>query len=235
MHTDTVRRRPLGWTRHGRPVWPIAGGSEDGPPADPPPDPANPPVDPPPDPQPDPANAPPDPPDKGFPADAPVAEMTAVQQAAYWKDRARKHEDRVKARSDYDAVKAKADRFDALEREQLSDVDKATADAVAARAETAEVRAAMVDTHIAAAVTAGRISQDHADVLLDGLDRSKYLSDGRVDTDKVTALLNAIAPATGAAQTFPDLGQGRRHGSAKPSVASGRDMFDARREQRKTS
>src|SRR3546814_1652596 len=35
-----------------------------------------------------------------FPADTPVKDMTAEQQAAYWQDKARKHEDRVKKYGD---------------------------------------------------------------------------------------------------------------------------------------
>lgn len=214
--------QPIGFRRNGTPVWPIAGGSAE-PPADPPP--ADPPQDPPADPPPA------DPPaDRGFPEGVPVAEMTTEQQVAYWRHYARQHEQRAKDRADYDALKAKADQFDELQRQQMSDHDRAVEQARSeARAEVlAEAGARMVDAHIEAAVTAQRLTQDQADVLLDGLDRTKFLTDEHtVDTAKVSALLDRFAPDKG--KRFPDLGQGRRDGKVKPSVAAGAEMFEARR------
>jgi hypothetical protein len=49
--------------------------------------------------------------DDGYPANTPVAEMTHQQAAAYWRHQSRKHEDRVKAMGDYDALKQKADDY----------------------------------------------------------------------------------------------------------------------------
>lgn len=170
--------------------------------------------------------------DKGFPDNTPVADMTAEQQAAYWKFHARKHEERANARADYDAVKAKADELDELKKSQMSDQDKAVQEAKdQARAETlAEVGGRMVDTHINAAVTANRITQDQADVVLGSLDRSKFLTDdGDVDADKVEALLTTLAPSSNGDEKGRkvDLGQGRREAQKVSAMERGRE--EARR------
>lgn len=214
----------------GRPMWrfadgtllPVVSGGDGA--TDPPPPP---PSDPPPPPPPPPA-------DKGYPDHTPLEQMTVEQQAAYWKHQARKHEDRVKERSDYDDLKRKAGELDQLKASQMNEQEKAV-EAAKQEARTEafkEAGAAMVDAHIAAAVTGGRLTQEQADVLLEGLDRSKYLtSEHKVDTDKVKALLDKIAtPAPGTGKgNFPDLGQGRRDGKVKPSVAAGRDLFEQSR------
>lgn len=156
---------------------------------------------------------------KGFPADTPVAEMTPDQQAAYWKDKARKHETRANERSDYDTVKAELDR---LKAESMSEQEKAVAAAKAEGEKTGRTAAAqevgskMVDAHISAAVTAGRMTQDQADTILEGLDRTKYLTkDHDVDTEKLTRLLNTVAPVKSGGR--PDHGQGGRGSSTKTS------------------
>lgn len=155
---------------------------------------------------------------RGFPADTPVAEMTDAQQAAYWKHHARKHEQRARERGDYDAIKAERDD---LRQRSMTETERAVEEAKeVGRAEgRRESGSKMVETHIQAAVTAGRMSQEQAEALLDGLDRTKYLTtDGDVDTDKVQTLLDRIAPAKGnGAGGHPDLGQGRRAGGGKPS------------------
>ncbi len=76
----------LGMGKRG-PIWPVLGGSTDTPPE---------PVEVPPAPQ-DPPQDPPETPAKGFPIGVPVADMTPEEQAAYWKDKARKHENRANA------------------------------------------------------------------------------------------------------------------------------------------
>lgn len=136
----------------------------------------------------------------------------------------RKWEERAKAN------KTAADELEALKRSQMSDQEKAVDEArIAARAEALrDVGAKLVDAEIRAA-SAGRMSDEQRTVLLDGLDRSRFLTDdGDVDTAKVASFIDGIAPAKGDdGKRFPDLGQGRRPGKVKPSVAAGRDMYEA--------
>lgn len=58
-----------------------------------------------------------DPTDLGFPKDTSVTDMTAEQQAAYWKHHARKHEATAKAREKFDQYKADSEAL-ALERQK---------------------------------------------------------------------------------------------------------------------
>lgn len=152
----------------------------------------------------------------GFPADTPLTEMTAEQQASYWKHQARKHETAVKARSDYDELKSQASQYQALLRTTQTDQERAVADArtQAAQEATAAARskygAMAVDAQITFA-TAGRLSDDQRSALLEGLDRSRFLTDnGDVNTEAIGKFVDRMAPAKPV-----DMGQGRR-GATSP-------------------
>lgn len=220
----------LGYRKDGRPIWPVLGGSE---PPDQPPDPAPP--------------APAPQPDRGFPENTPVAEMTVEQQAAYWKHQSRRHEDRVKAYGGLTPeqlaeLRTKAERADALDFELMSDKDKAVSEAAqnARWAAEAEIMPRLVDAEFRAAA-AGRIEPDKLATILEPLDKSRFLTDnGDVDTDKVNAFVDGIAPDRG---TEPPprrgpspAGHGRRDSSATPgqSVASGRELYRSRHPQKTT-
>jgi hypothetical protein len=228
---------PLGRRRDGGLIWPVLGGSE--PPNQPPPTPPAPPPTPPAPPTPpQPPTPRPPPPDKGYPENTPLAEMTVEQQAAYWKAQARKHEAEAKRRGDYDSVKAKAEQFDALEAASRTEHEKAVADArteadKAARAdERAKLGGQLVAAHLRAALT-GRLGDDQITALVEGADTARFLTaaDSTVDTAAVTAWVDRVAPkgeqkpGTGA----PDLGQGRRTDPpAGSGVAAGAALYQAR-------
>lgn len=212
----------------GRPVWPVMGGSGD--PVDPPK-----PADPAPEPKPaDPAPEPPKPADKGFPENTPVADMTAGQQAAYWRHQARKHEDRAKAAptaEELAELRAAAKERDELKHAQMTDTEKAIE---AAKAEGRQAAAAEFGERLVAAeftaAAAGRPVD--LDTLLSGLDRSRFLKDGEPDRDAITAFVDALAPAAPAGgapqgqQRGPDLEQGYRNSPTNtPSVSGGADLY----------
>lgn len=137
-----------------------------------------------------PAGDPPaDPPEsaKGFPAGTPLSEMTADQQAAYWKDKAQKHEK---------ASKTNHAELEKLRKANLSDTEKALEDATekgkaAGRAEVATiVAAAKIEVALAGVVP------DPAAIVED-LNLAKYLTeDGEVDVEKVAALKAKFAGIT---------------------------------------
>jgi len=162
----------------------------------------------------------------GFPDATPVKDMTEGQQAAYWKHQARKHEDRVKAMGDYDALKTERD---ALKAKHLTDDEKALDAATASAAEKArsEVRSEYAARLVAAefrAANSGRIPAEKLATVLDGIEPTKFLTaDGEVDTDKVQAFVDGIAPTK--SDKWPDMGQGRRKQSEAKSVAAGRDLY----------
>lgn len=224
-----------------KPVFPVLGGSG---PGDPPPadpalvDPPKPPADPPPaePPKPPPAADPPaEPPPADPPKDSPDGTDWKAE-AEKWKTTSRKHEDRAKQNAD------KAKQFDDLKRSQMSDQEKAVDQARSdAKAEAArEFGARLVDAEVRA-ISAGRMSDEQRTTLLDGLDRSRFLTDsGEVDADKVRVFVDAVAPAVPIAPVLPPtggarMGQGRRPASDGSTLASGRERYEQKHSKRTTT
>lgn len=215
------------WVRpDGRACWPMMGGAPDPEPPTPPgPTPPTPPA-----PQPPPS-------DTGFPANTPVEQMTAPQREAYYKNQAQKWQGRaensygllndlgVKTADDAAAIKTKVTQHDALERELMTDKDKAVAEAKdEARA---EVRGELIPELVRAkfeAAAAGRIEDETLTQILEPLDLSKFLTpDGKVDTAKVKTYVDGVAPAKGNPRTGPTPGgQGPRTGSDAKGTAQER-------------
>jgi hypothetical protein len=172
----------------------------------------------------------------GFPADTPVVEMTVDQQLAYWKHQSRKHEGRVKALGDVDALRDKAAKWDAAEAEKLTPSEKAIEEARAAeRAKVlAEQTKTVADRLVAAefkVALAGRKKPEEVAALLEPLDLTKFLtSDGEVDADKVKTYADGIAPS--GTSRWPDTGQGNRGTSTKPTgLAAGRALYEDRKKK----
>lgn len=174
----------------------------------------------------------------GFPEKTPIADMSAEQQAAYWKHQSRRHEDAAKARADYEAIKAERDQLRSATQtdaekavsearaEERTKAEQETASKYQSRLVAAEVKAALAATHFPADKIAGQV---------EFLDHSKFLTtDGEVDADKVKQYADGLAPAGGG--TWPDMGGGNRGTTGKPSgIASGRDLYDERHNKSKQS
>lgn len=187
---------------------------------------------------PEPAPTPEPVPDKGFPDGTPLEEMSAEQQAAYWKDKARKHETRVKSLGNLSAdelaaLREKANRHDALEFELMSDKDKAVAEAK--EAASTEARSAWLPRVVAAefkAAAAGRIESDRLAAILEPLDLSKFVDGDDVDAEKVAAFVDGIAPKQDQ-QPAPRRGPsastaGQRTSTTAPSIDNGRSEYQRR-------
>ncbi len=143
---------------------------------------------------------------QGYPENTPLEQMTTDQREAYWRAQARKWEDRAKARADYDAVKAKAEQYDQLAAATMTDQQRQIADA-AAKARTdaiVEQGGKLVEGWVRAAA-AGRLDEQRVSALLSGLDRRAFVNatTGEVDTDKVYAYVNSVAPAQQPAPQYP--------------------------------
>lgn len=172
-------------------------------------------------------------PDTGFPADTPVSEMTAPQQAAYWKHAARKHENAVKARGDYDELKKRAEQYDELVAASRTEQERA----VEAAKEQGRLEAAwslapkLLEAHFMATL-AGRVESDRIRDIVAPLNPEHFLTaDGDIDTDRVSAYADGIAPPVGLPTRLgpPPTGQGQRpSGPAAPTVAAGRDLYVSR-------
>lgn len=117
--------------------------------------------------------------------------------------------------ADYDSIKEKAARADALELELSSETEKAVR---AAREEerariAAEANPRLVRAEFRAAAK-GVLSKEQLDSLLEDLDTSRYVTDkGDVDEERIEKKVSAFAPPKEEKRSFPDLGGGRRGGS----------------------
>lgn len=140
----------------------------------------------------------------GFPANTPVAEMKPAEQAEYWRDRSKKHEGRVKAfgdlrPEDIAALREKADRQDALEDELASDKEKAVKEAKTTTQSEADAkyRPMLAETAFRVAVGDRKTDDEVTDFLAD-LNLDRFITDdGRVDTAKVLSRVEQFAPAKG--------------------------------------
>lgn len=119
--------------------------------------------------------------------------------------------------ADYDALRDKASKLDALEWELTSETEKA-----AQRAHDDAWNAAMsksVPRVVRAEFRAeakGVLSSDQLDALLEDIDLSRYVDDdGEPDTAKISAKIAKFAPAPEPERRFPDLGAGNRGGAAR--------------------
>lgn len=150
------------------------------------------------------------------PADPP-AEVDWQAEAEKWKATSRKNEDRAKANAS--AAKELAD----LKTSMMSDTEKAVELArQQARAEAlAEVGGELVDAAVRTAVADRGVD---VDALLEGLDRTRFLTDeGKADTAAIGEWVDRIIPkSTG----VPDLGQGTR-GTPGSQVPLGSDPLEA--------
>src|SRR5690625_1163632 len=167
----------------------------------------------------------------GYPDETPIKDMTADQQAAYWKYHAQKHERRSKEREDYDAIKAERDR---LKQSTMTDAEKQIEEAreegkaLAAQ----EYSDRMVDAMLRGTLKGHGLKADDIDSRLSFIDRKAFLTDnGEVDSDKVNAYLEANAPGEKKKESWPDTGGGNRGGGKGlgGSVQAGKDLYAQRR------
>jgi len=183
---------------------------------------------------------------KGFPENTPLAEMTVDQQAAYWRDKAQKHERRASAYhtavggKTADEVRAELEAAATLRQSQLSDAERQLEEARnAARQEAAaQFGNKLVAAEFKAALA--HVDGERRDQIIAGLNLSAYLTDnGDVDTDKVSSYAAAIAPAVkDTGNDRHDFGAGRRgngSSSTKTGVAAGAALFEARKKPTPTT
>lgn len=135
--------------------------------------------------------------DRGYPQGTPLEQMNPEQREAYWKYHARQWESRAKEKSDYDALKSKAEQYDQLVASQATDQEKAI---TAARAEgerlaTARAAVVLVDAHVRAGLQQ-RLQPHQVEALASNLNHQHFLAtDGlTVDAAKVQQFVDTVAP-----------------------------------------
>lgn len=175
--------------------------------------------------------APTDPADPNyFPPNTAVTEMTADQRAAYWRFEAKRANDRVPA--NLSELQQKAREYDDLVAATRSDGEVAIDEALEigreeGRAEVLQEAAAeLLRTHL----STGR-TDDQVAVLMRGINPAGFITDeGKLDGPGIAAFAATLGGGTGGGGR--DIGQGRRGGQAKASVASGRDLYQDRRSKK---
>lgn len=207
----------IGFTKRGLAIWPVMGGSQPlgGPPADPPADPlpADPPVS--------------DPPDRGFPESTPISEMTAEQQAAYWKFHDRRKSDTLKSYGGITPEQAQAlqTRNAELERLQLSAADQALATARDEATAAATAAAASVWAPEVAKALVGQFITDEQQrsAVLSGINPMAFVKDGKFDTDALVGHLTGLSAAFGGNGSGDQQPRQWGQSGSHPPAKTGRD------------
>lgn len=125
--------------------------------------------------------------DPAFPANTPVKEMTPEQQVAYWQDKARKHEDRVKAyggKTPEEITQMQAD-LDAAGTASQSAEEKAIEEAK--QAGRTEVIGILANERVTTAIERALQGRDVDPATLLTLDRSQFVDGDKADMAKITA------------------------------------------------
>lgn len=131
--------------------------------------------------------------ENGFPANTRTADMTAEQQIAYWKFHSRKHEDNVRA---------KEQELEQEREKHRSDEDKA-ADELRRQGEaTGAARFIGEAVHGQLRALTGKSDEDLS-TALEFVDVNRFVKDGRIDRDKLTAFATQLGTAAPAAPTPP--------------------------------
>jgi hypothetical protein len=130
--------------------------------------------------------------------------MTAEHQVAYWQHQARKHEQRAGAMSDYEQAKADQVRYQQLLASTQTEQERAVAEARRQGEQVATARAneALVEAYFRAAGAARMAADEDVSELLADIDRRRFINaqTGQVDTGRIYALVNRLAPANVAQQ-----------------------------------
>jgi hypothetical protein len=163
-----------------------------------------------------------------FPANTPVKDMTPEQQAAYWQDKARKHEDRVKAFGEYtpDAIAALVQERETLRTASQTEQEKAVEEA--REAGRSEVRALLAAERVQTTLERALTGRTPDVTALLNLDRSAFIKGDTADVDAITAWVQEHSTeSNGPGKGHVDLGQGRNRGTDAPikGVNAGRSLF----------
>lgn len=168
-----------------------------------------------------------DPPDMGFPANTPIKDMTAEQQAAYWKFHDRRKSDTLRAYEGITPEQAKQWKKDADEarRSQLPPSERALEDA---RSEAAAAAAQQAAAEWAGQLTdaiVGQFVQEEAQrsAVLAGINPMTFVKDGKFDKDALIGHLTSLATAFGGAPAGEPQPRQWGQGGSQPPAKSGRD------------
>lgn len=139
--------------------------------------------------------------DRGFPANTPIKDMTAEQQAAYWKFHDRRKSDRLDAFDGITPEQAKEWReaADKARRDGMQPDERAIEDAVtAAKSDATNTAAATFAPQIAEAVIERFVDdEEQRQQLLGLIDPMKFMKDGVFDKGALVTTLTGLSTAFG--------------------------------------
>lgn len=167
----------------------------------------------------------------GFPENTPISEMSAAEQAAYWKHQSRKHESRFTSLGlkdgELDQLRQAAARLLEIEEANRSDQERAVSEAEkrGVASATAAMGERLARAELRAAAAAAKIP--NVEDVLDVVDLKRFVgSDGEPNTELIQAVVEKFSrlapPAPEAPKPNPDLLQGVR----KTDVQNFRDASD---------
>lgn len=173
----------------------------------------------------------------GFPPKTPVEQMNPSQEAAYWK-----HTAKVVTGQRDGMLKLTGGKYgkdleeefkehERLRKAQQTDQERAIEEAKEAGKKEALGSTLPSFARTLLGVALAHVDEDRRKVLVSSADVSTLIVDGEVDTDKVTALAQALAPSdTGTGG--PNYGGGGKPPKAGTGVASGRSRFQEEQERK---
>lgn len=187
----------IGIGKSGKPWWPVMGASEDH--VDPNQTPSDPPSADPPNPGPQQQ----DPPDRGFPANTPIKDMTPDQQAAYWKFHDRQKSnllDKFQGITPEQALQWKQE-AEQRAREQQTPSERALEDARTQATNAAlQTAAEQWAPQLAESIVSQFVTDEQArPAVMAGLNPMSFVKDGRFDKDALIGHLTGLAAAFGGA------------------------------------
>lgn len=161
----------------------------------------------------------------GYPANTPVAEMSAEHRAAYYKHHSRLWEARAKENRNT-AERLRQEQANAPVSDHSDEVNSLRQQIESLRAQQDDERFSMA---FSAAVK--QVNAPHLETLKSTLNRDMFRGDdGRIDTAKVAEYVSSLAPTNAAPpqpQTAPGLpvGFSQKVASEKGSAAAGHELY----------
>ena len=161
----------------------------------------------------------------GYPANTPVAEMSAEHQAAYYKHHSRLWESRAKENRNT-AERLRQEQANALVKDQTDEVNSLRQQIESLRAQQDDERFSMA---FSSAVK--QANAPHLETLKSTLNRDMFRDeDGRIDTAKVAEYVSSLAPTNAVPQqpaAAPGLpvGFSQKTTPEKGSAAAGHELY----------
>jgi dephospho-CoA kinase len=171
--------------------------------------------------------------DKGFPANTKIVDMTAEQQAAYWKHKSRKHEGNatsLKAQLDAKVAAEKPAAAPAADKPEAgAPLDADTLRKQIMEELKKEQAPGLVRSQFEALI-GDRLPEATRDSILEDLDLAKFVKeDGSIDKDRIKSKAELLAPAEVQGSNGgrkPRTHQGERRNEPKSSVSAGKALFE---------